>query len=159
MKITLRKVIVEDKNYFAKWWRDPKLIALTSGNFDLLSDKEILKSVIDMAKNDLHWMIEADGQTVGHINLEKIDEGKAEIQIVIGEEEYWGKDVAKEAAEQLFILVKNLGFKILYLEVRPTNYRAIGFYKKIGFSELGIKKYHDNQNLPEVVMMEKILDN
>jgi len=157
MKVNLRKITIDDQKHFAKWWRNQELIALTSGNFDLLADEEIMESVISMSKNDLHWMIEADNQAVGHINLEKMDRNKAELQIVIGEKEFWGKNVAKDAAEQLFGIAKKLDYETIYLEVRPTNSRAIGFYKKLGFKELGLKKYSDNPNLPEVIMMEKNL--
>lgn len=159
MKIELRKVTIEDQKQFAKWWRNPDLIALTSGNYEPIDDSEIQKSVISMGKNDLHWMIKADGQTVGHINLEKIDNKKAELQIVIGEKEYWGKGVAQEATRKLFEIAKNLGFRTLYIEVRPTNYRAIGFYKKIGFTKIKVKKYPDNKNLPEIIAMERELNN
>lgn len=159
MKTILRKVSLNHVNNFTKWWRDKELVALTSGNFDKMSDKEILDSVSSMAKNKLHWMIEADAKTVGHIDLEKINSLKAELQIVIGEKEYWGKGVAKEAVLQVLDKATNLGFKDIYLEVRPTNIRAISFYEKIGFEKMGIKKYPANQSLPTVITMEKELVN
>lgn len=95
MNIKLRKLQPNDSQYFAKWWRDKELIALTSGDFTPLSDKEIQTQVDEMAtdKNSVHFMIEADGKTVGHINLNKIDKETADLQIVIGEKEYWGKGI------------------------------------------------------------------
>ena len=90
MKTTLRNLIKNDSQYFAKWWRDKELINLTSGDHTFLSDKEIQEQTQEMINdpNSYHWMIETDDKTVGHINLNKISEGKAEMQIVIGEKDY-----------------------------------------------------------------------
>lgn len=159
MKMILRKVKPKDVGFFAKWWRDKELILLTSGNYDEISDKEITNAVNLIAQDKLHWMIEADSKTVGHIDLEKINHAKAELQIVIGEKEYWGKDVAKDAVSQVLEKAADLGFNYIYLEVRPTNIRAITFYEKMGFKKTGIKKYPANQYLPEVTTMEKDLAN
>ena len=69
--------------------------------------------------------------------------------------DYWGKGVGKLAIEQVIEHAKALGYKKIYAEARPENSRAIGLYGKCGFKSLGLKKYPDNPNLPEVVMMEK----
>lgn len=155
MKTILRKVRDDDHIHFSKWWRDKELVSLTSGNFEEMTDQEIKKSVALMAQNNLHWLIEADGKTVGHINLEKINGRQAELQIVIGEKEYWGKGVAKSAVSQVLIKAIDLGYRNIYLEVRPTNSRAIAFYKKMGFTKTGTKKYPENKNMPVVVTMSK----
>jgi len=157
MKTALRKLEWDDWPYFTKWWRDKELISLTSGNFEPLSDENIKNQVKEMAEdsNSWHWMIQADDRIVGHINLNKISEEKAELQIVIGEKEYWGKGIGQQASNQVFQETKDLGFKKIYIEVRPENFRAIDLYQKLGFQNLGLKKYPDNPNLSEVIMMEK----
>lgn len=45
--------------------------------------------------------------------------------------------------------------QIIYVEVRPENLRAVNLYQKLGFKDLGLKKYPNNPNLPEVTIMEK----
>jgi RimJ/RimL family protein N-acetyltransferase len=157
MNIKLRKVRIEDNSYFAKWWRNPKIIALTSGNFAPISDEEISKSVASMAKNDLHWIIECDNQAIGHINLEKISSQQVELQISIGEEEYWSKGIGTKAIETILLKAKEKGFSTVRLEVRPTNSHAIHLYEKTGFKQINLKKYPDNSNLPEVLVFEKII--
>ena len=157
MEIKLRKLDPNDWIYFSNWWRDKELIALTSGDFTLLSDQEIQKQVneITIDKNSFHFMIKADGKTVGHINLNKLGNHKAELQIVIGEKDYWGRGIGNKAAKEILNAAKQLGFQKIKIEVRPKNSRAINLYHKLGFKNLGLKKYPGNSNLPEVIMMEK----
>ena len=54
MKIILRPLKFEDWHYFAKWWHDPELISMTSGNPEKFSDKAIQKQVQEMVKVLLH---------------------------------------------------------------------------------------------------------
>jgi RimJ/RimL family protein N-acetyltransferase len=157
MNIKLREVKIEDKIHFAKWWRNPKIIALTSGNFNPISDEEISKSVSSMTENDLHWIIECDSRSIGHINLEKINDQQAELQISIGEEEYWGKGIGTKVIEIVLLKAKEKGFSTVKLEVRPTNSRAIHLYEKMGFKQIGLKKYPYSPNLSEVLVFEKII--
>lgn len=161
MKINLRDFIQNDRQYFAKWWRDEELINLTSGDHTFLDNEEIQRQTQEMIDdpNSHHWMIEMDSKTVGHINLNKISGSKAEMQIVIGEKDYWGKGIGQEASIQVFQETKNLGFNKIYIEVRPDNSRAIALYQKLGFKNLGLKKYPENKNLSEVVVMEKAISN
>jgi len=158
VKIILRKLTNDDWTYFAKWWKDPELISMTSGNPEKFSDAAIKKQVQEMV-NDArahHWLIETANRVVGHINLCRMTKSKAELQIVIGEKEYWGKGIGKKAIELVLENGKNLSYKEIYVEVRPENLRARKLYKSAGFIEQGTKKYR-NKYLPEVVMMAKNL--
>lgn len=157
MKIMLRKIKLDDYPHFLKWWRDKELTVLTSGDHTPMTDKEIEKQIREMAndKKAHHWMIKADGKIVGHININKIDEKSAELQIVIGEKEYWGKGIGFEAIKQVLEQAGSLGYRKITVEVRPENTRAINLYKKSGFIKQGLKKYPDNPNLPEVLVMRK----
>jgi len=156
MKIILRPLKFEDWHYFAKWWHDPELISMTSGNPEKFSDKAIQKQVQEMVNDSKahHWLIEIADQVVGHINLCQMTKSKAELQIVIGEKEYWGQGIGKEAIELVLANAKKLNYKEIYIEVRPENLRARKLYKSAGFTEKGIKKYR-NKYLPEVVTMTK----
>lgn len=160
MKIKLRKLSKNDWPYFIKWWRDKELTDLTSGDHTPMADEEIKKQIREMTndKSAHHWMICVDGKIVGHINLNKINDTKAELQIVIGEKDYWGKGLGKLAIEQVIEHAKTLGYKKIYVEARPENSRAIGLYGKCDFKSLGLKKYPENPNLPEVLIMEKRLE-
>lgn len=154
-KVGLRKIRPEDIVYFYKWWRDCDLIALTSGNFDPISDSEVEKYFHKMliSKTDYHFMINVNGRVIGHISLNKRRNDYYETQIVIGDKKYWGKGYGPKAIKLLLNRVQKIGINKIYLEVRPENMRAINAYKKVGFVESSIKKYPKNPNQPEMLKM------
>lgn len=153
--ITLRKLKISDLKYFAKWWRDKDLIKLTSGNFKMLSDPEVHRYFLAMMENkkDWHYMIEYGRKTVGHITLADRKSGWHETQIVIGDKKYWGRGIGTAAIKKLLALAKKNKITKIFLEVRPDNLRAINTYKDCGFVAKRIKKYPDNKNLPELLVM------
>lgn len=161
MDIILQKLKAGDYPHFLRWWRDDELMGLTSGDHAPMGDEEIQKQVAKMAsdKNVRHWLIEVDDKIVGHINLNKINSKTAELQIVIGEKEYWGKGIGFEAIIKVLDQAKSFGYKKILVEVRPDNIRAINLYQKAGFEKQGLKKYPKNPNLPEVLVMEKQISN
>lgn len=139
IKISLRKIRVSDKKYFAKWWRDRELLKLTSGILKPISDQEVEKYFSKMitSKKDYHFMIALGSEIIGHLSLRQRPRDWFETQIVIGEKEHWGKGVGTEVIELLLEKAWRLGIRKIYLEVRPTNTRAIKAYKKCGF--VGVK--------------------
>ena len=155
-KITLKKIKPADKNYFAKWWRDKTLLKLTSGILKPISDKEIIKYFLAIlqSKQDYHFLICIDKKVIGHISLVKRKNNWYETQIIIGEKKYWDKGYGAKAIKILISKAKRLSISKIFLEVRPTNLRAIKAYEKCGFVSSGVKKYPQNKFLREVLRME-----
>lgn len=155
-KLTLRKIELSDKEYFAKWWRDKELLRLTSGILKPISDEEINKYFQGILENriDYHFMIVINRRTIGHISLGKRANNWYETQIMIGEKEYWGKGCGIKAIQLLVKRAKRLSILKIFLEVRPINFRAIRTYEKCGFIKVGVRKYPENKYLPEVLRME-----
>lgn len=154
--ISLRKIKPSDKRYFARWWRDKELLKLTSGILKLISDKEVEKyfSVMTNSSTDYHFMILLDKKVIGHIVLAKRKNDWYETQIVIGEKQYWGRGYGTKAIKSLLKKAKKLRVSKIYLEVRPTNTRAIVSYENSGFVKVGIKKYPKNKYLSKILKME-----
>jgi len=155
--ISLQNIKPTDKKYFARWWRDEGLISLTSGNFDLVTDVEVDKyfQLILNNKIDINYMIIVDNLAVGHISLSKIDNGWSEMQIVIGEKDYWNQGVGTSAIK-LLLKSNTSNVRKIYLEVRPDNVRAVKAYEKCGFKILKTIYYPKNPNLSKVVRMEYV---
>lgn len=155
-KIILRKVKPLDINYFAKWWRDKELLKLTSGILKRISDQEVKKYFTNILKSekDYHFIIVLDKKVIGHISLAKRRNWWYETQVVIGEKQYWGKGLGSKAINLLIKKSKTLGVSKIYLEVRPTNTRAIRAYQRCGFQEVKIVRYPKNEYLPETLRME-----
>jgi len=155
-KILLRKIKLSDKSYFAKWWRDKELLKLTSGVLKFISDKEIEKYFQNILnnKNDFHFMITVNKKIIGHISLAKRRNNWHETQIVISEKKYWGKGYGPKAIKLLMRKVKRFKISKIYLEVRPTNFKAIRAYKRCGFQNVKTVLYPKNKHLPETIRME-----
>ena len=155
-KITLRKIKIDDKKYFARWWRDKELLKLTSGILQRVSDKEVNKYFQNIlkSKKDHHFLITLNEMVIGHISLAKRRNGWHETQIVIGEKKYWGKGYGSKAIGILIKKVKRLVISKIYLEVRPSNIRAIRAYKSCGFQKIKTILYPRNKYLPKTLRME-----
>ncbi len=154
--LVLRKIEVSDKKYFSKWWRDQELVTLTSGASKPISDRQVDKYFLAMlaSKQEYHFMVLAEKKVIGHVSLARRASHWQETQIVIGEKEYWDQGFGTRGVQLLLKKAKRLGMRKMYLEVRPTNARAIAAYAKCGFVAVGIKGYPKNKYLPETLRME-----
>ncbi|MDP3052610.1 MAG: GNAT family N-acetyltransferase [bacterium] len=155
-KFFLRKIKKTDKKYFAKWWRNKELLKLTSGILDSISDKKVEKYFLNIlnSKTDYNFILTLNKKAIGHISLVKRNNKWHETQIVIGEKKYWNKGYGTKTIQILIKKAEQLGISKIFLEVRPTNLRAIKAYEKCGFVKAGIKKYPKNKYLPETLRME-----
>ena len=74
------------------------------------------------------------GTYVGNIYLTEIDGVSAHYHIFIGNKDYWGKGVAREASHLIIqYAFLTLGLQYVQLRVHKDNAKAIGLYKHIGF--------------------------
>lgn len=154
--VTLRPLKENDITLFATWWRDSKLIKVTSGDFSPLSDKDVeryFQSILT-SKGALHFMIEVNGETIGHISLSKSDDDWWETQIVIGTEDAQGKGFGTEAIRLLIEVAHSRNINNIYLNVRPENTKATKAYEKAGFKQVGNMSATDNSNQPLLIRME-----
>jgi diamine N-acetyltransferase len=98
---------------------------------------------------------------LGYAQLAKIDalHRHAALGICLSPAQH-GAGVAAEACRGLFAYaLHTLGLRKIVLEVLAGNGRAIRFYKKIGFAEVGRWKDHflQDQHWHDVLLMEKLL--
>ena len=80
------------------------------------------------------------GKHIGNVMYYNIDavHHEAELGITIGEPDYWDKGYGTEAARLLVErLLRDLGFKRVYLKTLEWNQRARRAFGKVGFSECG----------------------
>lgn len=155
-KLSLRKIKSSDKKYFARWWRDEELLKLTSGILRRIPDRKVdgyFQNILK-SRRDYHFMVTVNENVIGHISLAKRRNGWYETQIVIGEKKYWGKGYGSKAIGLLMKKAKRLGISKIYLEVRPTNMRAIHAYTHCGFKKVKTILYPKNKYLPKTLRME-----
>lgn len=84
--------------------------------------------------NDYRCAISADEVYVGNIYLTDIGGGSATYHIFIGDKNYWGKGIAREASRQIIDYgFKELNLDKIVLEVKKLNERAVKLYLSLGF--------------------------
>ena len=118
--------------------------------------RELSISFLLNSKNEIHFVIMASSNIIGHISLSKRKDQWLETQIVIGEKDYWNQGYSSRAIKNLISKIDRL--TKIYLEVRPDNLRAIKAYEKSGFKKVKLIKYPNNKYLPETLRMELVTD-
>ncbi len=103
----------------------------------------------------------ADDAALGYVQVTNIDtfHGHGELGICLSPDAH-GKDLARDACGMLeAYLVKNLVLRKLTLKVLVDNQRAIGFYRKFGYRDVGALERHHRtaEGYHDVLVMERHL--
>lgn len=102
-----------------------------------------------------------DDAVVGYVQVTNIDtfHGHGELGICLSPDAH-GKNLAREACELLEAYVlKSLALRKLILKVLVDNQRAIGFYRKFGYRDVGVLEHHHRtaDGFHDVLVMERQL--
>ena len=139
MNVRIRPLQEQDAYTSVKWRNDPEVFKYTGNTYknEILLETELawINRVIKN-ENEYRCAILADDVYVGNIYLTDITSESAEYHIFIGNKDYWGKGVAKQASLQILqYAFQKLKLKFVHLRVNRKNEFAIRLYKKIGFVE------------------------
>ncbi len=142
MRIKLRRFCKSDIPNKVKWINDPQ--NNTYLHYDLPLEVEKTEKWFDANKDRTDRYdatILCDGTPVGLIGLLSISNDKAEYYITMGESEYKGKGIAKQASLLLIDYAREtLKLKKLELYTEVDNVGAQHLFERIGFVNQGIKK-------------------
>lgn len=145
MQVTIRPLKEQDAYTSVQWRNDPEVFKYTGNTYDheITIDSELAWIRKVMANhNDYRCAIFVDGVYVGNIYLTDIDAETAEYHIFIGNKNYWGKGVAKQASCLLLNhAFKALNLRYVHLRVRKENDAAVKLYESLGFC---VAKEDDN---------------
>ncbi len=142
MEITLRKFIKEDIPLKVKWINDPENNAYLHYELPLEIEKTEKWFEANKDRTDRYdATILCDGAPVGLIGLLGIKDGKAEYYVAMGEKEYKGKGIAKEASLLLCQYARDtLHLHTIELYTEVDNIGAQRLFEKIGFVKNGVAK-------------------
>jgi GNAT superfamily N-acetyltransferase len=117
---------------------------------------------------DTYYVVESKGEIIGGIN---IDPNQDKTYLAINwkdtsdsflvvhrlgvKEEFWNKKIGKDLMLFTEKLVKKKGLKSIRLDTYSGNPKAIEFYKRLGYTELGAINLKPNKN--EYYCFEKII--
>lgn len=139
--IRIRPLEKNDAYTSVRWRNIPELWIYTKFKTvrEISIDDELtwIEKVINDPQS-ARFAIIADDTYVGNIYITNINKGVGEYHIFIGDKDYWGKGIAREASIQIINYGKDvLGLKTLTLEVRSENAAAHHLYETLGFKETG----------------------
>lgn len=146
-KVLLRPIKRSDISFFLKWFNDPEIIQYLTRYLPMteMAEEKWIEELATKPQSEVVFIIEVieDGSNkpIGNCGLHRIHpkDHTAEIGIVIGEKDYWGKGYGTEATQLLI----EYGFKQLNLHrvsswVIEFNKRSIKLCEKLGFQKEGV---------------------
>ncbi len=157
-KVRIRAVEQTDLDEIMKWVNDPEVIDNLLMRYPIsryLEEKWLEKALDTSDMRNKAFAIETkEGVYLGGIGLHKInwENRSAEVGIVIGKKEYWGKGYGTDAMLAILEFAFNhMNLHRVYLQVYDFNARGIKSYEKCGFKKEGVLRddrfsrgqYHD----------------
>jgi RimJ/RimL family protein N-acetyltransferase len=143
-KVTLRPPVDGDTAKFVEWFADLEVTRHLAVVFplSLQAEEEFMKRIGE-SKNDVWWVIEAEGKSIGATGIHRIDWVNAHgtTGTVIGDKSCWRKGYGSEA----MALRTEYGFRQLnlhklksgaHMENEPSK-RAL---QKAGYRQIGIER-------------------
>jgi [ribosomal protein S5]-alanine N-acetyltransferase len=141
----LRPFKTSDMDLWQKWYIDSEVQAFMPESFNEPQDiEEQYKYIEECGSNEegYYWSIETkDGVTIGTTALTELNDyhGVANLGIVIGDKNYWGKGVATEVISALVKYVfEHLNIFSICAEVEEENIPMMKALKKVGFKQDGL---------------------
>ncbi len=157
-KVRIRAIEKTDMDEIMKWVNDPEVKNNLLMRYPISryqEEKWIERAVDETNKRNKAFAIETkEGVYLGGISLHGIDweNRNAEVGIVIGKKEYWGKGYGTDAMMSILDFAFNqMNLHRVYLRVFEYNLRGMKSYEKCGFKKEGILRedryangeYHD----------------
>lgn len=143
-RVYLRPLELEDLDRCFRWIMDPEVNRYLLGPrlpLNRLREEEWLRSLYRSDRDMVFAICLKEGDRhIGNCGLHRISwlDRFAELGIVIGEPDCWGKGYGTEAVRLLLdYAFRVLNLNRVELHVFATNERAIRSYRKVGFQEEG----------------------
>ncbi len=116
------------------------------------------KAFEDEFKNSIavYFAARNDDECIGYAGFWNVS-GEGDITNVAVVEEHRRSGVGSMLIEAVLERAKQLNIDIMTLEVRQSNYKAQGLYKKYGFEVIGIRKRYYSDNNEDALIMTKQL--
>ncbi len=112
---------------------------------------------VNLINENIFSVVCLDGRVVGYAIISVIPP-EGELYNIAVASELQGKGVSEQLFNETQSQAYERGVRTIYLEVRESNLRARSFYKKLGFSEIGIRKKYYHQPTENAVLMSKNIE-
>jgi ribosomal-protein-alanine N-acetyltransferase len=101
------------------------------------------------------WAAKEEEKIIGYVGFYKIEDEMQLVNLVVTKNRQ-GKAIGSDLLKWAIKRAKSLGVKKAILEVEAQNTRAISFYHKFGFAEVGIRNGYYKGKEDAVIMWAEI---
>lgn len=128
--------------FFLEAWRQAGPEALgwagaSEDNIQEISSEGFISSLLSNPEIKV-FAFSQDGRIVGIVVDRKMDESTVELAGIIVQQDAIGKGIGTALLKSAIDSAKDLGFLSMRVKTETNNQNAISFYRKNGFTELGI---------------------
>lgn len=104
------------------------------------------------------WVIEADGEVVGY-SIMMAGAGEGHVLNCCVAPDWQGRGLGRLAMQRMIAGAPEYGVECLFLEVRPSNGRAIALYESLSFETVGLRRhyYPADQGREDAIVMRLCL--
>lgn len=146
-KVALRPPLETDPQLFAAWLADAeatRYLGVVLSAFTVAQEQLWFKGIAE-SKNEVYWVIEAEGRTVGGIGIRRIDwqNGHGHTGTFIGDRAAWGKGYGGEAmAVRTAYAFRELNLHKLTTGAFMEDERSRRALMKVGYRQVGVEREH-----------------
>jgi ribosomal-protein-alanine N-acetyltransferase len=142
-RVTLRPARENDAESFVRWFADTEVTRFLARRMAIAleQEQEFLRKIGE-SKDDVWWVIEADGTPIGATGIHAINwlDANATTGIVIGDKASWGKGYATEAMQlRTRYAFRELNLHKLLTEVDTENEASRKALERSGYRTVGIR--------------------
>lgn len=155
--VRLRDQTIDDARNNYDWQTDDELVRFDAASLLTITFEQYLAEFISIlhypSSTGYRFAIETlEGNHIGncaYYNMDKV-RGEAELGILIGNRDYWGKGYGTDAVSTLIShIFRETNLKRIYLKTLDSNTRAQKCFEKCGFTPYG---YRDRDGYSFVLM-------
>jgi len=127
-----------DASYSIRLAKDEDLDSIKKIEQEAFSDPWSDEAFANLT-NSWSFVLIKDEEVIGYIFYYGVKEEKSIINFAV-RSDFQGMGLGEFLLTETMQIMHNDGVKLLFLEVRVSNFKARNLYKKVGFQEIGIRK-------------------
>ena len=147
--------------FFIEVWKEAGPGALgftgaTEESITKISSEAFLKKVLTDSATPI-IIAENAGKVIGFSSLRMIDRNRAELSGIVVRENFTGKGIGSHLFEKAKEVAIDAGCEKIVVKTESVNNRAISFYKKLGFWEIGIVDEVVEGSRVKLMVLERVI--
>jgi len=148
--------------FFHEAWREAgqdRGLGFTGATEDTINEiasEEFLRKRLRNPEVNI-YIVEELGRVLAFASTRKINDASAELSGIVVLESATGKGLGTKLVGKILSDVRDAGFRKIVVKTEAVNQRALGFYRKMGLTEVGRGTEQVEDTGVDVVILEKTL--